>query len=306
MKKELQLTVNLDTVRAAKDKDIPLLEKAATAHNLKIKVLRSVDMWQENEPPVAAVNLSFLNDQHFRYLRECEIQGTKCLNSVYSSMIADDKALSTLEMKRIGLNVPKTLSLNLSQRDVRIIDKIGDTLGYPCVLKPPRCGLGIGVHLIKDKKEFESLFNLLAYCNIHYQDYFPLLNFIVQEYIPNPNVGLRVIAINGKCIAAAKRTINSDWNLRGTHELDKSIINKTTYTANEISYEKYQIDDNLKQDIEKIQKILKLGFSGVDVMFHKDGYCYNEINTTAGLFKMDALFSELKIIQSIVDYVVNK
>jgi len=304
--REFHITYNQDIRRTSKDKDIELLSKSANRYNVLTKCINSSELWKENKCPSYIMNISFLNETHLRYHRWCEINGSRYLNPAFSTMIADDKGLSHLEMKNLGLIVPKTLDLNLAWRDVRMLDKISDELKFPMVIKPPKCGLGIGVHLIQNRNELESLFNLLWTTNILYNDNFSINNFIIQEYIPNSNIGLRVIAINKRVVAAAKRTISNSWNLKGTFLLDSSIINKTEYKHNEIIYEKYPLDLELTNGVEKIVNHFNLRFAGIDVMFHKNGYCYNEINTIAGLWKMNALFDNLNIIDSIFDTIYHQ
>lgn len=75
-------------------------------------------------------------------------------SGVWSSATAMDKTKSKLFYERAGLHVPQ--SVTLSPDHTSTLQEIVDKVGLPCVVKPPKEGSSVGIHMINTSEELQQ------------------------------------------------------------------------------------------------------------------------------------------------------
>ena len=300
---EIQLTFNDGTIN--RTNDIELLSDAIRARGLTPTVVRAyqMHMHMHNDIPYALINLSaFPNETHLRYVRHMELSGSKVINHILPTMYSTDKFLSNLELKHININVPKTLNLLTAYRNVGTTAYIKDQIGFPCVLKYPTSAFGVGVHLIKDEKEFEDIYDILTVSATRYGDFSTTSNFMVQEFIPETlGKDIRVLVLNGKCIGAMLRVNPIGWSVK---RVQWSPDRPETHA--DIIYSEYNIDSELSDTCIRICDKLNLSFAGLDVLFGKDSYIYGEVNPFPGLSNFNKMNPKADLPGQLVDILINR
>jgi glutathione synthase/RimK-type ligase-like ATP-grasp enzyme len=299
MSPEILLTLNAPNM--FRKTDIELLSGAIIEAGFSPRVLNACEMYRESKVPYGALNLSGPpNETHLRYLRKLELEGTNVLNPVYNSIVADDKALSNLEISKLGLEVPKTIDVHLANRDIRVATYVKREIGFPCVLKFPKSGFGVGVHLVKDEKEFEDLFDLLFMCSSRTSDNISNVNLVAQEYVKETtSKDLRVVVLGNECIGAMHRENPIGWNVKRVswHPLYPE-------THADIVYTKFQIPDDVRSNCIRICKTLGLGFAGIDILFGEKKFVYGEVNSFPGLKNFNSLYPELALPSRLVNHLL--
>ncbi|MFC2153919.1 RimK family alpha-L-glutamate ligase [Candidatus Altiarchaeota archaeon] len=184
-------------------------------------------------------------------IKAIEISGIKVVNAYRSIRQGGDKYVSLINMRKLGLHIPRTMMVSSFESAVRAISQIGT----PVVLKPVVGTYGQGLFRIFDlEKELEFL-DGLAY------------PYLVQEYIPHKEGDIRVFVCGDKALGAMTRIAPQDeW--------------KTNVSTGGQS-KKHKMDEELKETAVNAAKAIGASYGGVDIM-KKDGkYHVIEVNTQA-------------------------
>ncbi len=190
-----------------------------------------------------------------------EKQGLKLFNSYYSLEACDDKMITFITLANNGIPMPTTLAglmcydkaEPLKQESLDIVEK---TLGYPLVVKESFGSLGKGIHLANNRQELQEIAEQLK-CTPH----------LFQEFIEDSRgKDIRVIVIGGKVVASMMRSSTTDF--RSNVELGGTAT-------------KFDIDQDLTPLCERVAKILKLDYCGIDILLGKNGYLVCEVNSNA-------------------------
>lgn len=192
--------------------------------------------------------------------RMLEKSGVKLINCAEAMEICDDKMLTHISLANSGIPMPDSIYAPLCYYDDAQVDKIFlkgvERLGYPLVAKKCFGSLGSGVYLIENYSElaaFENENKLVAH--------------FYQKFIGNGGEDIRVIVIGGKFVCAMKRINKCDF---------RSNIELGGHGA------KYKADTMLIELCEKVAKILKLDYCGIDVLTDEEGNRYIcEVNSNA-------------------------
>lgn len=302
-KRELVFTVNEH--HNFRQDELNFLRDAATHRGIPTRILSSANMWRETTAPWAAINLiGTINQTHLRFLRQCEIAGTLLLNDVYGARIADDKALSNIEIERLGFPAPKTIDLHTGSRNRWAVQYVRDHLGFPCVLKVPNSGTGQGVVLIQDEEVFEDVYDLLYTMTNRQGDYNTSSNLIAQKFVATSRSrDLRVIVLGGEVKGAFLRQNPNRWNLR--RPLDFPEVREGTVP---LVFKVFDIPHHIKERCVAICKHLKLGLAGLDLFFTEDPteFLFGEINTLPGLEAWVLKTHKTDLPGMIIDYLISK
>jgi gamma-F420-2:alpha-L-glutamate ligase len=304
MKNEIYLTLNVPVASAkTKHYEIKKLRKAAEKHRFTVKVVSDNEVYEllDNDLPYAVINMSGRpTTTHLRLLRELESRGCKTVNPTYSASIADDKMLAYIELKHARFPVPKTLNFDvlfnmLSPSAASYIEK---NIGFPCVIKIPDAGLGLGVHRVMSIDELHDLTSLLGLCNWRRPDGNQTNNLIIQEYIPySEGRAVRVLVIGGKCLGAFCKTNRASW---------KTATFDTGKAADGLTRDRFEMKPELEQMSIDICKHFNLGCAGIDYLFTETGFVVCEINTSPNMRYFDELFPELDTSALLIEYLLNK
>ena len=162
-----------------------------------------------------------------------------------------------------GISIPNTFFHNGSKINEKNINKIEKICKLPCIYKVAQGSLGSNVHMIKRKCEIEQT----IFDNKKYNKY------IFQEYIPN-DFDYRVVIADGRPTSVSKRTRTTD-NYR----------NNVALGADEDFIDIKDVPNDVLDIAIRASKALKLNWTGVDVVTHKDtGMNYVlEVNRRPGL-----------------------
>ncbi|MDE7168254.1 MAG: RimK family alpha-L-glutamate ligase [Clostridia bacterium] len=189
-----------------------------------------------------------------------EKSGLRLFNSHAAVRVCDDKMETHLALAVHGIPMPTTVGGLLcydAGAQVKGLDFIEKTLGYPVIVKESYGSLGKGVYKADDRNALESLCEKLK-CTPH----------LFQKFISSSaGKDVRVIVIGGKAVAAMQR--KSDTDFRSNLELGG-----TAKPA--------QIDDCLRDMCELTAKTLGLDYCGIDVLYGENGgYLVCEVNSNA-------------------------
>ena len=193
--------------------------------------------------------------------RALESSGVRLFNCREAIEICDDKALTFIALAGKGVPMPTTLPGLLCYEPKAEISPltaayIGGKLGFPLVVKESYGSLGKGVHLAKNLDELTALMERLK-CVPH----------LYQKFIAeSAGTDLRVTVVGGRAIAAMKRISAGDFRsnigLGGRGE-------------------KYEIDNDLRALCERVARLIKLDYCGIDILPSKEGYQLCEVNSNA-------------------------
>ena len=192
-----------------------------------------------------------------------ESNGYKVFNDSSFIKLCDNKILTYISLTNQGINMPETYSAplifrgHIEESNYLFLEKIGQDLGYPLVVKRAYGSLGEGVFLANNLDELKDIYSK----NFKY----PLL---FQKYIQNSKgKTYRIIIINGKIFGAFMRINNEDF--------------RSNYGEG-ASSKKIELNEKERLFAEKIARKLNIKYAGLDVMIDKDGeptLC--EINSNA-------------------------
>jgi len=306
--KIVAFTTNDNNAEEAKKYELPKYIAACKKYDLIPRSISSREMYKWNliEPPFAAINLiQVANETHARFLRSWEISGTKVLNPILSSKIADDKMFSHLEILRLGLPAPKTIDFNAGDWNHDVLNVIEKKLNYPYILKVNNQSRGIGVCIVKDKYEAADFFDLIYSMLTRYGDYINSTgNIIAQEYMKKENGDIRAVILNGKLLGCFNRKSLTDWKGRGDPLARKSLnANYLDHTL--INYTRYQLPKFVEDQCLLLCNELKLKFAGIDLFFENNTYYFGEINSQQNLRNFELLHPELDVTDMIIKSLID-
>ncbi|MCD7728530.1 MAG: RimK family alpha-L-glutamate ligase [Clostridia bacterium] len=187
--------------------------------------------------------------------------GLRLFNSHKAICDCDDKMVTAIELSNHGIQMPKTISGLLcydenAQIKISSVEFIEKELGYPVIIKSSYGSLGKGVFKADSREELLKIMQNLK-CVPH----------LFQQYIAESSgTDLRVIVIDGKCIAAMKRTSLTDF--RSNIELGGK-------------GENVKITAEVEDICCRVAKVLGLDYCGIDLLFGNSGCLVCEVNSNA-------------------------
>lgn len=248
---------------------------SAESHGIDIKEFNNIDIMKfVLKPNYEKPNFVLFWDKDVKLASLLENDGIKVFNSSESIRLCDDKSLTYLKLRNIGIKQPKTIFSpllyyhTLLESD-EILDFIIDELGLPFVFKECFGSFGKQVSLIYDKNELAEKIKQVG-----------TWPYIMQEFIDSSfGKDLRIYVVGNKCIASMKRE-----NKNGDFRANIEVGSHGTL---------YQLNDKQKEIALKVVKKLGLTFGGIDLLFGKDDepiFCeansnayFNEINKVANI-----------------------
>lgn len=194
----------------------------------------------------------------FSIIREFERLGVPVINNSDSISIVKDKLHTQQILSKNGLPTPKTILMK-HPVNINLVEK---EIGFPCIIKCISGSQGKGVFLSNNKKEFETIIDILHEVNEKH-------NIIIQEFIKDSyGKDIRVYVIGGKPICAMIRK-SSDNNF------------KANISAGGTG-EYIELDDNISWLAIEATKLVGLDIAGVDLLFDGDSYKICEVNSNPG------------------------
>ncbi len=200
-------------------------------------------------------------DKDKHALLQLEKSGLKCFNRYSAMTDCDDKMLTYIKLAGFGIPMPETYSSPLcyspyAETNDGDIDFLADKLGFPMIVKECYGSLGKGVHIARNKAELADFSERLRFVPHVYQ------KFIAES----AGTDLRVIVVGGKYVGAMKRTSSGDF--------------RSNVSAGGRG-EAFDADEKTMALAEKIARILRLDYCGIDFLFGKNGLILCEANSNA-------------------------
>ena len=198
-----------------------------------------------------------------KYLSEVlEKGGLRLFNSHQAVRVCDDKASTYIALAGRGVLFPKTIFGALCYSDTLEVKedsaiKIGNTLGYPLIVKESFGSMGKGVYKADDQNQLLEIMKKVK-----------TKPHLFQEYLPyQKGVDVRVIVIGGRAVAAMERRNEGDFRsniaVGGTGK-------------------KIKLFSAFQETAEACAEILGLDYCGVDLLYGKRGEPYVcEVNSNA-------------------------
>lgn len=194
-----------------------------------------------------------------------------------ASRVGFDKILSKNEFLNAGVATPKSQTI-LTSEGVNAVE-----FDLPYVIKPPREGSSVGVHIVKTQAEAEAAFEDVK----QYSDDVLVEQFIEGKELTVGVLGELVLPIVHIDPSGEFYDINSKYSWLG--EEDSSVAGKTQYHC------PAQLDDATTQKIQQVAKAAydSIGteiYARVDVLLDYLGNPYIlEINTIPGMTETSLL-----------------
>lgn len=190
-----------------------------------------------------------------------EKEGFFVVNPRDSIETCGDKYRTYLSLLDENIPTPKTALITKPEKVMEIHKKVGGK--FPVVVKTIRGSKGKGVFIVESEKSLKSSVEAIEKIDKDQE-------LIIQEFIPI-NHDFRVIVLNGKVIAAMKRTSSTKKEFRTNYSLGGSVA-------------KVVLEKDIEQIAVKAARAVGCYYAGVDIAISKKtGKPYVlEVNSSPG------------------------
>lgn len=233
--------------------------------------LRQMDVPVEILTPdeVKSADIAILRntkDHNYSKLKQMELTGTRFINNLDAHYTVSDKWKKYDELMRFGYRVPKTLLVPIPFENW-YVEKIGDEIGFPCVIKRRYGAHGIGVELCQDENELYIIAR-------RFSKEFGDTTLLAQKYINYSGDYMSLGWVNGIVRAHVAKAPEGDNSFLS--------YKKSKYFSSISSRIPYSINNQLRNTVEPAVKHFGLELARLDILFDKDGYIICEINSPGG------------------------
>ena len=181
-----------------------------------------------------------------------ESAGVISVNSSSAQQLCGDKALTSAFLMQKGIPTPKVLLAFSPASALQAIESIG----YPCVIKPPVGSWGRMVCKVNDKSAAHAVVSLKDSLG-HYTDKV----YYVQEFVDKPQRDIRVFVVGDEVQFAIYRKITDG----DEHEF---ITNLNHGGAAEV----FNLTPDMQELVSKTVHSLGAGTYGIDLIEYPDGH----------------------------------
>ena len=210
--------------------------------------------------------------------------GIPVINSPETADICADKAKNSLALDAAGVPTPATKVAFTTDSAMDAIE----SFGYPCVLKPVIGSWGRLMAKIDSKSAAEAILEHKAVLG-HYEHKV----FYIQEFVDKPGRDIRVLATDGKPIAAMTRS-SDHW---------------LTNAAKGGETSEFELDETALDLVERASNAVGGGLLGVDLMevggSESGEYTVHEINHTVEFKALDSCVAT-DVPAAVVDWLESK
>ena len=203
--------------------------------------------------------------------------GIKTINSARSTILTNNKTLTTQVLELNNIPVPKTILAFSEEKAIEAAEKIG----YPVVIKPVWGSWGRLISKADTKESLEAILEHKAALGSPQHSIFYL-----QQYIEKPGRDIRVFVVGGKAVAGMYR-VSDHW---------------LTNTAKGAVPQNMELTKEVSDLVEKIVKVLKIEIAGVDLVEYQGGFLVFEVNPTPEFHGLKQV-SAVNIGKHIAEYV---
>ena len=211
---------------------------------------------------VGEAEFALFYDKDIRLAQRLEMQGMRVFNSAAAIAVCDDKTLTHLQLQAAAIPQPEFILCphtfpGVGYGDMQFVEKAGDMLGYPMVIKEGCGSFGQQVYLAHNIMEAKALIARIGAGPILFQRF-------IGECAGHDE---RLFVVDGKVIAAIRReSRNGDF---------RANIENGGYP---VQYTPTREECDLAV---AACKALGLDFGGVDILPSKDGPLICEVNSNA-------------------------
>lgn len=198
--------------------------------------------------------------------RFCEAYGIPVVNGPETAETCADKVKNSLALASAGVPTPNTDVAFTTEAALESIE----AFGYPCVLKPVMGSWGRLMAKLESRSAAEAILEHKETLG-HYEHKV----FYIQEFVAKPDRDIRVVAVDGKPIAAMARS-SDHW---------------LTNAAKGAKTEVFEPDEEATELVERASDAVGDGLLGIDLMETEEGYTVHEVNHTV----------EFKALNEVVD-----
>jgi len=188
-----------------------------------------------------------------------EAYGVPVVNSAATATACANKVRNSLALSRAGAPTPRTEVAFTKDAALEIVD----SFGYPCVLKPVVGSWGRLMAKLDSRSAAEAVLEHKETLG-HYEHKI----FYIQEFVDKPGRDIRVLAADGKPIAAMTR--------RAEHWL--------TNAAQGAETARFEVDEDVRNVVARASEAVGGGLLGVDLMevggAGSGEYTVHEVNHT--------------------------
>ncbi len=191
-------------------------------------------------------------------VRQFEAQGVLTTATAIAIARSRNKLKSFQIMQEAGMPMPHTILVNDREDLEPAVQTSG---GLPVIVKLVRGTQGRGVFLVQEMQVLEAIFKLLKQVR---------QEMIIQEYILEASGSdIRIIVIDGECVAAMQRTA-AEGEFRSNLHRGGSAKPLT-------------LNQEMKTFAVKAAQIHGLSVAGIDILLSKRGPLFIEANSSPGL-----------------------
>ena len=261
------------------------LAQAAQKEGMALDVMTNAEVVCALEGAFDPSQYSFVVfwDKDVLLAHRLESLGLRLFNSARSIALCDDKARTWLALKDAGIPMPRTVpapmtfpAIGYPSLDFAVL--IGDTLGYPVVVKECCGSFGQQVYLCHDQQQLLDKVKTLAGIPILFQ----------QAVMESIGRDVRINVVGNQVMASILRR-STAGDFRSNLTLGGAMEPYTPTRA------------EAKLALDAVKQ-LGLDFAGVDVLFGKDGPLLCEVNSNAH-FKTTLACTGVNMAEAILRYI---
>lgn len=219
-------------------------------------------------------------DKDIVLAKRLEAMGLRLFNSSRAIELCDNKALTYIALEG-KVPMPDTITVPMTYRNIGynntdFVQRAGEQLGYPLIIKECFGSFGQQVYMAKDIRQAEEIVK---------NNREPL---VFQKYIAESRGrDIRINVVGGRAEAAMLRVNKNDFRANIT---------------NGGAMEKYIPTAEEKSLAERVSDIIGLDFGGVDILMSKNGPLLCEVNSNAH-FKNIYDCTGINIANKIAEYI---
>lgn len=262
-----------------------MLTEAANKRDVGLKIIGNDEILATvgNRESISADFVLFW-DKDVKLAEFLERKGVRVFNGSRAIAVCDDKALTAIALSDKGIAMPETVIApmtfeNIGYTDYGFVQKAGEKLGYPLVMKECFGSFGHEVYLMSS---YDELLNKVKSIGSK-----PML---FQKLVKSSfGRDIRVQVVGHNVVAAVRREAKAG-----------SLIANVTSGGKMYPYTLTPQEEKLAVDTSKA---LNLDFAGIDLLFGENGPLLCEVNTNAH-FKNLYDATGINVADSIIDYVI--
>ena len=221
-------------------------------------------------------------DKDIMLAKHLEEMGIRLFNPSFAIETCDDKALTHLRLSKLNIHIPKTFIAPFVYWDYDLTDEyikeIEKELSYPMIIKEAKGSFGMQVHKVNNETELREQIKKIGN-----------RKFLFQEFIEaSSGRDIRVNIVGNKIIGAMLRTNPDDF--------------RANITLGAVS-KQIELTKEQEELALSVHKAFNLDFSGVDLLFSKDGkpvFC--EVNSNPNFLSFERT-TGLDYCNEIIDYI---